>query len=199
MGREPDRADLAVERYLARVRAELRGLSGRERDDIVRELRSHVAERLEAPGAGVDEVLRGLGEPAALARRYRADDAPGRAAGGRSPLEVFLGLYRLRRRSVASFAAAVLAGLGYAWGFVLLGAAGEKVLTPVDVGLWYAPDRWLPLQVVVDGRGPAGSRELLGWWFVPAAALTGAALLVATNAAGRWWLRRARAAAAERA
>jgi hypothetical protein len=179
-----------VERYLARVRDGLRGLSEREIEDILRELRSHVDERLEAPGASLEEVLRALGEPAKLASLYRADQMMERAVCSHSPIEIFHSLYLMGRRMPSSYVMVILAGLGYAWGFVLIGLSIDKLLAPHDVGLSYVPGHWASFQIMVDGRGPTGSRELLGWWFVPVALAVGVAFLLGTNQVGLWWIRR---------
>src|SRR5262249_52239345 len=181
-----------VERYLSRVRVGRRGLPKREIEDILRELRSHVDERLKAPGASAEDVLRALGEPAALASQYRADNVMERAVCSRSPIEIFHSLYLMARRGPASLAVVLLAGLGYAWGFVLIGVSIDKLLAPRDVGLSYIPGRWTSLHFTVDGHGPAGSRDLHGWWFVPSVLAVGVALLLATNQVGLWWIRRSR-------
>ena len=181
-----------VERYLSRVRVGLRGLPEREIEDILRELRSHVDERLKAPGASAEEVLRALGEPAALASQYRADNVMERAVCSSSPIEIFHSLYLLARRGPASFGVVLLAGLVYALGFVLMGVSIDKLLAPRDVGLFYIPGRWTPLHFIVDGHGPAGTRDLLGWWFVPSVLAVGVALLLLTNQVGLWWIRRSR-------
>jgi uncharacterized membrane protein len=154
-----------IERYLARVRAGLLGLSEPEIEDILRELRSHVDERLDAPGANAEEVLRALGEPATLASQYRADKVIERAVCGHSPIEIFHSLYLMAGRKPSSYAIVILAGLGYAGGFVLIGLALDKLLAPRDIGL-------------------------PGWWFVPSALAAGVGLLVATNRVGVWWIKR---------
>lgn len=189
---DPRRTDPRVESYLSRMRVALRGMPEREIEDVLLELRGHIGERLEAPGADAEGVLRALGEPSTLARQYRAENVMERAECSSSPIEVFHSLYLLRRRSVAAFAVAVVAGLGYAWALALGAGSLEKLLAPGDVGLWHVPGRWVSYVITIDGRGPAGSRELLGWWFVPVGLLTGAVLLMATNRFGLWWIRRSR-------
>ncbi len=62
---------MPVDAYLNQVRRRLAGMDPAVQGDILRELRSHLAESAEAGGGGVDEALRGLGEPATVARRYK--------------------------------------------------------------------------------------------------------------------------------
>ncbi|HYF81130.1 MAG TPA: DUF1700 domain-containing protein [Symbiobacteriaceae bacterium] len=70
----------AVRRYLEQFEAGLRGLPAAERQDIVREIESHIAEAVSA-GSSVADVLVRLGAAERLARAYTADailSGPGR-------------------------------------------------------------------------------------------------------------------------
>lgn len=183
-------SDSVLERYLGRVRASLRGMPAREVDDIVLELRGHVVERLESE-ADLDAVLRSLGDPEEIARQYRGERVTARAEGG-GPIAILHGLVLLRRRSVAGWIALVLAAFGYAWALALIAASIEKILSPRDVGLWQAAGEALP-RIMIDGPGPPGDRELLGWWFVPLGLAAGILLLVLTKRLALWWIRRSRA------
>ena len=59
------------EEYLAQVRRAMAGMDPVVRDDIVRELRSHVAESMAANGGNPGVALAGLGSPAQVGRHYR--------------------------------------------------------------------------------------------------------------------------------
>ncbi|MGH7499209.1 MAG: HAAS signaling domain-containing protein [Gemmatimonadales bacterium] len=183
--------DPAVDRYLERVRAFLRGMPGPEIDDIVLELRSHIAERSGQEG-GIEGALRSLGDPLELARQYRTEQVTARAECSRSPIVILHSLLLLRRRSVAGWVALALAAFGYAWAIVLGGAAIEKLLSPRDVGLWHQPGRASLPRLMVDGPGPPGTREMLGWWFVPLGIAACIALLYVTRQFALWWIRRNR-------
>jgi hypothetical protein len=182
-------ADSTVERYLERVRAHLRGMPATEVREVVLELRGHIAERSVVEG-NVESVLRSLGSPGDLARQYRADSVMTRAECGGSPLVILHSLLLLRRERVGGWTALVLTTLGYAWALVLGGAAIEKIISPHDVGLWYRPGSASLPRITVDGPGPPGTHELLGWWFVPVGLAASAALLYITRAFALWWIRR---------
>lgn len=186
----PAAGDAAVERYLERVREGLRGVPRADVDDILRELRAHVEERSEADG-NRESALRSLGDPSELARQYRNERVAARVECSRSPLVVLHSLVLLRGRSVAGWAVLLLAALGYAWAIALAAAAFEKVFEPRDVGLWLDPGAWLP-RLRVDGPGPPGARELLGWWLIPAALVACAVLVSLTRRFGLWWIHRSR-------
>jgi hypothetical protein len=183
--------DSDVERYLHRVRASLHGMPEAEIDEIVLELRGHIAERLDA-GDDAGAALRSLGDPAALAREYRTDRVTTHAECTASPIAVLHSLLLLRRGSFTGWLVLALAAFGYAWAFALGGAAIEKILSPHDVGLWYRPGAPAMPRLMIDGPGPAGTRELLGWWFVPLGLGAGAILFLLTRQLGLWRIRRFR-------
>jgi len=189
MNRPP--LDTAVERYLDRVRAALRGMPAAEVDEILRELRGHVAERLET-GGDTEAALRTLGNPEDLARQYKTESVATRAECGGSPIVILHSLLLLRRGRFKGWAPLALAAFGYAWALALGAAAIEKILSPRDVGLWYGPGTVSLPRLTVDGPGPPGTHELLGWWLVPAGLLAGALLYFLTRNFGLWWIRRSR-------
>src|SRR5262249_5785090 len=155
-------------RYLERVRASLRGLPQPEAEEILLELRGHIVERVRSTH-DVAAALGALGDPVEIAREYRNEGALARGECSNSPLVILHGLVLLRRRSWAGWGALALAALGYAWAIALAAASVEKFLSPREVGLWRPASGSFP-RIIVDGAAPTGSRELLGWWFVPAAA-----------------------------
>ncbi|MGE5179010.1 MAG: DUF1700 domain-containing protein [Bacteroidota bacterium] len=194
MTREEHPSDPAVERYLAAVRKSLRGMPEAEVQEILRELRAHITER-SGPGGDPEPALRSLGDPDELARQYRGERVAARMECSRSPIVILYGMLLLRGRSVSGWMALALAMFGYAWAIVL-GAAGiEKIVSPRDVGLWVRPDWWLP-RLMVDGPGPPGAREVLGWWMVPAGLIACALLVFLTRRFGLWWIHRSRGARA---
>ena len=181
--------DSDVERYLDRVRTALHGMPEAEIDEIVLELRGHIAERLDA-GDHAAAALCSLGDPVALASEYRTDRITTQAECTASPIAVLHSLLLLRRGSFMGWLVFALAAFGYAWALALGAASIEKVLSPHDVGLWYAPGT-MP-RLMIDGPGPAGTRELLGWWFVPLGLAAGAVLFFLTRRLGLWRIRRFR-------
>ncbi len=58
--------------YLNQVRRAMAGMEPAVRDDIVRELRSHVAESMAANGGNPAAAFAGLGSPGEVGRHYRA-------------------------------------------------------------------------------------------------------------------------------
>jgi hypothetical protein len=181
--------DPIVERYIGRVRSLLHGMPPGEIDEIALELRGHIAERTSL-GGDTEAVLRALGEPEDLARQYRTDQVAERAECSGSPIVILHSLHLLRRGRPSGWVALFFTALGFAWALVLVAAAVEKVLSPHDVGLWTRSGA-LP-RLTVDGPGPPGTHEILGWWFIPFGLVAGAALFVLTRHFAQWWIRRSR-------
>ena len=180
-----------VERYLEEVRAALRCMPVAEIEEILLELRGHIAER-SATEANAEAVLRSLGDPAELARQYRTDRVADRAECGGSPLSVLHSLALLRGRRLGRWLVLAVTLFGYVWAIAFAAAGIEKLFSPRDVGLWQDPGREWLLRLRIDGPGPAGARELLGWWLVPLGLLTCGLLLFLTQRWGLWWVRRYR-------
>ncbi len=60
-----------VDEYLAAVRGSMTGMDPRVRDDILKELRSHLAETYAANGGDAPHAVASFGAPAELGREYR--------------------------------------------------------------------------------------------------------------------------------
>ncbi len=60
-----------VDEYLAEVRGSMFGMEARVRDDILRELRSHLDEALAANGGNAAQAVASLGSAAVVGREYR--------------------------------------------------------------------------------------------------------------------------------
>lgn len=180
-----------LERYLAQVRAALRGLPEPEIDDILRELRSHIVEST-SDGTAVDVALRALGNPVDLAKTYQADNQMAQAECTCSPLVILQGLRHTSKSRLGCVVVTALYCFAYTFVVILLAAAVTKIFSPAHTGLFYAPGNLLSLQLIVDGSPPPGARELLGWWLVPTALASGLALRYPIDWVAQWWIRRYR-------
>ena len=153
-----------VDGYLSRLRASLKRLDDKERDEIVQEIRDHITD---ARGAGreMGEILTGLGPADRLARAYmleRTLDAPKDQMGVAVRALTLLGL--LVVISLPSFVICVVLGsVGFALtvsGVAVFGAGAVEIVRPGTVpDLTVAP--WLCLLI-----GPAlvlvGSAAIAG-------------------------------------
>src|SRR5215813_1331907 len=184
--------DPKVESYLAGVRAALRGMPKHEIDDILRELRSHVVDLTGKEGSGVEAALQSLGDPVELAKTYRAENQMVRAECSGSPLIILQGLRHASRSRLGRVTATALYAFGYINVLTLWAAAIDKLFAPSRVGLWYTPGDIGSFTPVRNGNQPAGGRELLGWWLVPATLVLGWGLRYVTDRLAQWWIGRYR-------
>lgn len=179
-----------IDSYLARVRTALRGLPERELEDILRELRSHVSELAETEGP--KEALRSLGDPVDLAKTYRTENQMARAECSGSPLVILQGLRHSSSSWWGRFLVTVVYVFFYANVVTLWAAPIEKLIAPSRTGFFYTPGSFWSLTLVTDGHAPAGSREVLGWWLIPATLVAGWVLRYLIDHVARWWIRRYR-------
>jgi hypothetical protein len=182
---EHDEAEMALERYLSRMRAALHGLPSEQVTDILRELRSHVQERAGSAStqAAVQAALDALGDPEQLAGQYVTQDLFDRAAVSRSPLLMMESLFHWATLSLQGFAVALTSLFLYTLGAVCLTMAIAKLFNPDRVGLWVlshdSTSDQAGVQLSFHGLPPSG-HDLLGWWIVPLGLLLGLSIIVAT-------------------
>ena len=167
-GRSPE-----LDRYLARLEAELRAVPPAERQEILLETRSHVLERTSrVPSLTVGDVLAELGSPEAYARQFLKEDAPVRERES-APLAqrpgALHGLARLATGRWTTLPLFLVVLAGYAVATFAFVFAAAKILEPNATGLFvdYVDGRRSVMLVWSDPT-PDG-RDVLGWWLVPIA------------------------------
>lgn len=185
-----------VRGYLFVLRKSLRAsLPGDVAQDALREIESHLRERLETTAPQPDErtaverVLDELGMPLRVAQAYSAELAVDEALATGGIGSVLRAVWNLAFSTVAGFLAMLVVFIGYALGtsFVLL--AIMKPIFPANVGLF-----------VVDGvprsfgallEVPPGAEVLGGYWVIPICLALGLGALVVTHRGARtfltWW------------
>jgi hypothetical protein len=194
-----------IDAYLHVLRARLAGVNEAEVRDILAELRSHVVDRATVDGqltaASVDAALARLGTPEALAAEYVTGEVLARAEVSRTPWRVLDSLFRWASLSASGALVLVASLLGYFLGAVFLLCAVLKPFHPHAAGLWIVPDvsgeEVFSLRMGFEGT-PAGSRDLLGFWIVPAGLVAGALLLILTTRFALWSARHYRRSLASR-
>jgi hypothetical protein len=188
-----------IDAYLARLRTRLFGFNELEVDEIVKELRSHIEDKIAGNGTetvpGVDRVLATLGSPEALANEYITDNLLARAVASRSPLRILESLFRLASLSVAGFFVLFGSVMGYFLGAVLILVALLKPFHPQTAGLWVLRDSAGDAEISLRlgfGSVLVGGKEVLGWWIIPIGLLAGCAVVVLTTRFSVWCARQYR-------
>jgi hypothetical protein len=200
-----DDAQRKIDSYLEVLRARLAGLSDAEVRDIVAELRSHLIERATVGGAmsvtSVNAALARLGSPETLAAEYVTGEILARAEVSRTPWRVLDSLFRWASLSGSGALVLLASVIGYFFGAVFFLCAVLKPFHPHAAGLWLVPDGTgdtaFSLRMGFEGA-PAGSRDVLGFWIVPAGLVAGSLLLILTTRFALWSARRYRASLASK-
>jgi uncharacterized membrane protein len=155
-----------LESWLRRMRWALASLSDIERDDIVAETRAHLSERI-AQGTPTRAALDAFGPAEAYALHFVDERELSGAAGSQRPAAMLGAIVRRAHRSVvAAIAFFIVIGLGTV-AFAAVLTAIVKILDPIHAGLWLGKTQFF-LGVIAN---PGVSRELLGNWIYPFAAL----------------------------
>jgi hypothetical protein len=157
----------AIAGWLRRFRWSLAGMASPEREDIVAEVRAHLAERM-AAGAGVTEALNAFGTPEAYARSFVEEMELARAlTGERFPSLLGAVVQRAHRSAVAGVAFLAVLLLG-ATALGVIVTAALKLGDPTHMGLWLGHGSFFFGRV----DDPNRYRELLGGWIYPLAPLS---------------------------
>ncbi len=192
-------AQKRIDTFLANLRGGLRGLNEADADEILKELRSHIADKASATGeiseASVDSAIEALGSPRDLAKEYMTDEVLSRMEASRSPLRMLDGLFSWASLSVAGFFALVGSLAGYGFGLLCMLIAVLKPFHPQAAGLWKFLDKTGDTEFSLRlgfGPAPQNGQELLGWWIVPIGLGVGFVCLLLTTSFARWCVRQVR-------
>jgi HAAS domain-containing protein len=144
----------SIDGYCKRLWKALHKLPAPERDELIREVRSHILERVEAEPEvtteALTEILRAVGEPKELAAEYRTQAMLREATRGKPPWvlrpwTLLLGTLRWGVKSMAGLVAFLITLVGYGCTAVFLLCALLKPVFPARIGLWLAPQHTLSL------------------------------------------------------
>jgi uncharacterized membrane protein len=165
-------------------------------DDAVREVESHIRERLEQTEtpdgrAALERILGELGPPLQVARAYSTEMAVEEAIATGRVVAVARALWHIAASTVGGFLLALALFIGYTMGAAFAVIAMLKPVFPDNVGLFVAEGRVRSFGAQFPA--PEGATVVGGYWIIPLALLAGLALLVGTHRIARWRLVRWRA------
>lgn len=133
--------------WLRTLSHSLRDLPVKTQTDILAEVRAHLADRREQ-GFSAEQALKGFGDAAGFARRFRADVTFDEALAQTHWRDLLAGLFSAIGRSVTAAFALVSAGLCALLAVRIAGLFGEKLgllgAEPLpfvlpDIGFWIYP------------------------------------------------------------
>ena len=179
-----------IQNYLDLLSRRLSKLSATDRDEILREISSHIQDRLTEPGATIDLVLERLGTPEQVAAGYRDRILMKKASHSYSPITVLRATMRLATRGVSGVIVCFCAMFGYliGGGLVLLGFL--KPIFPNHAGLWLGGPQ--PNSGLLFPAPAPPAHEVLGIYLIPIALFLGCLLILLTTLIIRFVLRTSR-------
>jgi uncharacterized membrane protein len=180
--------EMQIESYLTALRYHLNPLVIGEREEIVREIGTHIRDSAEEPGASIESVLARLGPAEKLAAQYRDGLLIRQASRSNSPLVLLRGALRLAAKSVFGILVFFVGLFGYGLGGGLVLTAFIKPIPPANTGLWFDGGRFVSSGVLFPLPAPP-AHEILGLWYIPIALTVGSLTLLFTNWAIRTSLR----------
>lgn len=172
--------------------------------DAVREIDSHLRDRIAAANATPDErtslekILSELGTPQRVAQAYSIERTVDEAVLSGKIVAILRAVGRVALSGLSGFFAALFLFIGYIVGGAFLIIATAKPIFPDNVGFWVPDD---PLATGFDltfrgGVGPGVRHEHLvgGYWVIPICLVVGFVLLFLSHRGARkflgWWRRR---------
>jgi hypothetical protein len=183
MGMAGENAPDRLGKYLRKVRSNLHGMPASEADEVVRELRSHVLDRVggDLNEINIGDALARLGEPEEVARINLSMRIAARAAGRTSQVVVTQTIVQLARLSIRGFFTLLLSAVGYAFAASWILTAIAKPFAPERVGLWLLPDPTGDLSFSLGrSASPVVGQDVLGWWIIPIGLAVGLAVAFLT-------------------
>lgn len=179
-----------IESYFAALTTQLSDLSPVKREEVVRELRAHVFDRLEQITVPTDDhcrtVLKAMGTPEEIARQYRVELLLNKSAWRISPWSMLRTLFRWTLTGIQGYIVFVVALLGYTLGASFYITALLKPFFPHNVGVFISEQG---LNLARFPEPPPGT-EILGIYYVPVAVFLGFLFTLGTTLAIRLVVRR---------
>jgi uncharacterized membrane protein len=179
-----------IESYFAALATQLSDLPQPKREEVVRELRAHVFDRLEQITVPTDDdcraVLQAMGSPQEIGRQYRMELLLHKAAWRISPWSMLRTLFRWTLTGIQGYVVFVLALLGYTVGACFYITALLKPFFPHNVGM-FVSEQGINL---ARFPGPPPGVEMLGAYYIPAAVFLGFLFTLGTTLAIRFVVRR---------
>jgi uncharacterized membrane protein len=173
--------------------------------DVLREIDSHLRDRISAAQAQPDErtmlerILSELGPPQRVAQAYSVERTVDEAVVSGKLFTIARAVWHVAMSGASSFFAALGLFVGYFAGVVFIVLAVLKPLFPKNVGIWVG-DRSISEGVDIGWRAGVSvaasghGHNVGGYWVIPIFLVAGCGLLFLTTRGARkflsWWRRR---------
>jgi hypothetical protein len=179
-----------ISEYLKRVSIGLKGLSESQRQEIVAEIRSHLADRVQqfiSQGSPrpVEAALGAMGDADALALQFTQEVRQQQSSRSFAPWTLLRAAARIALTGFNGTVVFMVGLLGYGAAFAFTLAALLKPIMPSKIGLWVGPH----LFVWGMPGNTMGAHELAGEYFIPVSVVLAFLFASVTTVALRWLMR----------
>lgn len=178
-----------IDAYMGRLDDALGSVLPSDREDILREIHTHIVESIAGAAdrdAAVDRVLKLLGTPKELAGRYTTESLLTRASHSFSPVLLLHTCWRWAKLGTKGTLAFLVALFGYTLALGLTVTVFLKPFMPSRIGWWSGPEGF---GIIIPDH-PQLMHEWLGPYFVPVIAGVAFATAIGTTQALRWLIRK---------
>jgi uncharacterized membrane protein len=171
---------IQIDTYLSSLRTHLGPMTLGERDEIVREISSHIRDSAEESGGNVETILARLGSAEELAAQYRDGVLIRQASRSISPVKLMRGALRLATKGVSGVIVFFVGMFGYIIGGGCVLSGLLKGVFPAHTGTWFQDGRMIAsgTQLYIP---PSPAHEVLGMWYIPLMLTVGSLTLLATT------------------
>ncbi len=171
---------IQIDTYLSSLRTHLGPMTLGERDEIVREISSHIRDSAEESGGNVETILARLGSAEELAAQYRDGVLIRQASRSISPVKLMRGALRLATKGVSGVIVFFVGMFGYIIGGGCVLSGLLKGVFPAHTGTWFQDGRMIAsgTQLYIP---PSPAHEVLGMWYIPLMLTMGSLTLLATT------------------
>jgi hypothetical protein len=155
--------------------------------DAVREIESHLRERIAAVDGGPDErvalekILAELGPPLRVAQAYSAERTIEEAVVTGRFVPMLRAIGHIAGKTMVGFWVFFGLSVGYTLSVALCVVAVAKPIFPSNVGLWVYNDSGIPHDLGIRFPAPVDEHIVGGYWIIPICLVLGVASLVWTN------------------
>ncbi len=163
--------------------------------DAVREIESHVRERIASAAAAPDErtavekILSELGPPLRVAQAYSAERTIDEAVTTGRFVPIWRAVWHLAFTTFTGFWFAFALFIGYTASFAFFAIAILKPIFPANVGVQYV--HGIPIGIGAHFPITPGTELHGGYWVIPFAIFCGTGILVGTHRGAQkflaWW------------
>lgn len=179
-------------------------VSGALASDAVREVASHIRERVEESDGtpnerdALERILAQLGSPTTVARAYSLELMMEEAAVSGRFWAILRSLFHVATTGALGFFGAIALFIGYTIGVSFVAVAMLKPVFPHNVGVWPLVPGGLPVAIGAQFPAPEGLAPAGGYWVIPICLILGVGVLVLTQRAARRWITSLRTGSAAR-